>query len=110
MAGLDGGVGGCVGRDITGVEGTERKLGTRLTDGLCGNDADGLAELHHLGSGEVAAVALLTYAVAALACEDRTYLDSLDGRVLYLGHYGLCDFLTCGQDKLAGGGMDDVVY
>src|SRR5699024_11482243 len=45
-------------RHTTGVEGTHGQLGTGLTDGLCGDDADGLADVHQLPGGQAAAVAL----------------------------------------------------
>src|SRR6202012_2671887 len=45
-------------RDTTGVEGTHRQLGTGLTDRLGGDDADGLADVHPLASGQRTAVAL----------------------------------------------------
>ena len=41
-----------------GMEGTHGQLGTGLTDGLCGDDAHGLAGSHRLGGGQVHAVAL----------------------------------------------------
>ena len=108
--GHDGGVGGGVGGDTTGVERTEGKLRTGFTDGLGGDDADGLALLHHTAGGEVAAVALHADAMLALAGEHRTYLDALDGRSLYLGGDGLGDFLAGSHDELSGGGMYDIVH
>ena len=108
--GHDGGVGCCVGGDTTGVEGTEGELRTGLTDALCGDDADGFALLHHAAGGEVAAVALHADAVLALAGEDGAYFDALDRRGLDFGGNGLGDFVACGYDELACGGVDDVVH
>ena len=58
---------GCAARRTSDVEGTHRKLRTRLTDGLCGNDTDRFADFDNLIAGEVAAIALDTDAVFGLA-------------------------------------------
>ena len=49
------------------VEGTHRELSTRLTDGLCSDDTDRLADFDNLIAGKVAAIALDTNAVFGLA-------------------------------------------
>src|SRR6185437_12289882 len=46
--------------DASGVEGTHRKLGARLTDGLGGDDADRGAHLDRLVIAQVVAIALGT--------------------------------------------------
>ena len=46
----------------THVECTQRQLGTRLTDGLCSDDTNGLTHLHRTRSAKVLAVALHAYA------------------------------------------------
>ena len=91
------------------MEGTQCKLCTRLADGLCCDDADGLALLDHLARGKVAAVALGADAVFGLAGEHRTDFDFFD--------VGLFDALAdlFGQlfagldDKLVGLRVVDVV-
>ena len=65
----DGGIGGGIGGHTTGVERTEGKLCTRLTDSLSSNHTHGLALLHHAAGGQVATVALHAHALAALASE-----------------------------------------
>ena len=79
MLGHDAGVGCGITGHTTGVERSEGQLRTRLTDGLSGDDADGLALLHHAAGGKVAAITLHADAVTALAGEDGADLDALDG-------------------------------
>src|SRR5690606_1644678 len=47
-------------RYTTGVEGTHGQLGTRLTDGLCGDNANSLADVHGLARCQRTAVAQCT--------------------------------------------------
>ena len=61
------------------MEGAERQLCARLTDGLRRDDADYFALLHHATGGEVAAVALRTDALLRFAREDGADLDAFDG-------------------------------
>src|SRR3954466_689645 len=60
------------------MEGTERKLRTRLADRLCGDDTDSFAHLDDLVRREVTAVALRAYATAHFAGKYRTNEDGLD--------------------------------
>ena len=60
------------GGDTTGVEGTHRQLRAGLADGLCGDDADGLADVHGLSGGQRAAV-------AAGRCRRRTRRSAPSG-------------------------------
>ncbi len=62
------------------VEGTHGELRAGLADGLRGDDADGLAELHRQAGGQVAAVALDADAALGLAGEHGADLQLLDGR------------------------------
>ncbi len=98
-----------VGCHTTDVECTEGKLCTGLADGLSCDDADGLAFLDHAEVGEVAAVALGADTALALAGEDRTDLDALDGRCVDAVGSGVLDFLAGSDDELAGLRVDDVV-
>ena len=109
VLGLDAGIGRCVACHTAGVERTERQLCTRLTDGLCCNDADCLALLHHAAGGKVAAVALHADTLAAFAREHRTNLDGLDGAVLNFLCLGLGNLLAGSTDELACKRMDDVM-
>ena len=107
--GDDGGVGGCTTGDTTGVEGTEGELRTGFTDGLGGDDADGFTLLHHLGGGEVAAVALHADAVLGFAGEDGANFDFLDAGVLDGGGDGLGDLFAGVDEDVAVFGVGDVV-
>ena len=61
-------------RNTTGMEGSHRKLSTRLTDGLCSDDTDGLADLYRLTRCQVRAVALRTDTILRTAGEDGSDL------------------------------------
>src|SRR5690606_37763495 len=69
-------------RGTTDVEGPQRELGPRFADRLRSQDADRLAQVHHLHRGEVAAVAHPADAALALAGQHRTDLDVLDARLV----------------------------
>ena len=101
--------GGDIRGHTTDVEGLEGKLRARLTDRLGGNDADSLALLNHTVGGKVAAVALGADAALALAGENRTDLDALDGRCLDFldGSFGY--LVAGGNDELAGGRIDNIM-
>ena len=62
-------------RHTTGVEGTHRQLGAGLADGLGGDDADRLADVHQLAGGQRAAVALGADADLGLADQDAGRAD-----------------------------------
>ena len=96
--------------DTTDVEGSQGQLSTRLTDSLCGDDADGLTLLDHLAGGQVAAIALGADAMLRLASEDGTDFDLLDGRLFNLLADFLGEFFTGMGDKFAGLRVVDVVY
>ena len=102
-------VGGGIGSHTTGVERTQGKLCSRLTDCLCGNHTDSLAYLHHAACGKVASVTLHADAMLALACEHRTYLYAFDGRLLYRLGNRLRYLLTGSYNELACCRMYDVV-
>ena len=70
-----------------GVEGSHGQLGAGLADGLGGDGAHGLAHVHHVAGGQVAAVAFTADAVTAAAGEDAADIDLLDAGGNYpLGH------------------------
>ena len=79
VLGNDAGVGGCITSHTTGVECTQCKLCTRLTDGLSGNDTGSFAQLYHTRGGEVAAIALGTDTALALTGKYGADLYHLDG-------------------------------
>ena len=65
----DRSIGSSVTSHTTGVEGTQSKLCTRLTNSLSGNHTYSLAHLHHALGSEVAAITLHADAMLALASE-----------------------------------------
>ena len=65
---------GC-GSDAAGVEGTQRQLCTRLADGLCRYDANGLTDVHQLVGGQRPAIALGAHTALGVAGEHGTGLD-----------------------------------
>ena len=77
------------GSDTARMEGTHRKLCTRLTDRLCGDYADSLADLNDVACCQVCAVALSAHAVFSAALEHRSDLD----RVLAL-FFECSDYLS----------------
>ena len=92
----------------TGVEGTHGQLRTGLTDGLGGDDADGLTDVHALTGGQRAAVAGGAGADVGVAGEHGAHRDLLDARVdggLNLGvtqvSAGLDDEVALGVDGVA---------
>src|SRR5262249_23277164 len=76
--GLDIGFYRNVGSSTTDVERTERQLGTRLADGLCGNYADGLADLNHFSGRQISSVTLRTSTHFRFAGQNGTNLHFLD--------------------------------
>ncbi len=69
------------GRSTTGMEGTHRKLGTRLADSLCSNGTDGLTEINRLLAREVHTVTGGTDTVPGLTRHRRTDRYGCDGLV-----------------------------
>ena len=66
----------------TDVERTHRELRTGLADRLAGDDADRLADVDLVATGEVAPVALGAHAAPGLAGEHGADDDLFDARVL----------------------------
>ena len=66
----------------TDVEGTHGQLGTRLTDRLGGNHADGFAGIHQLTACQVTAVTLCTQAVTGFTGNRGTDFHFIDTRVV----------------------------
>src|SRR5699024_7668291 len=60
-------LGDVVSSHTAGVEGTHRELGSRLSDGLGGDDAHGFANFHGSAQGQVAAVTLAADSVLRTA-------------------------------------------
>src|SRR5208282_4894877 len=83
------------------VEGTHGELGSRLTDGLRGDDADRFAQLHQASRGQVASVALDADAALGFAGEDGADLDPLDARRLDAHREVLGDLLVDIDDDVA---------
>lgn len=66
---------GDVTADTTLVEGTHGQLRTRLTNRLCRDDTDGLADIDELASGHGLAVALRAHTRRGLARQHGAHLD-----------------------------------
>src|SRR3712207_3054991 len=90
------------------VERAHRQLRAGLADGLRGDDADGLADVHGLARGEVAAVALDADAAARLAGQHRADADALHAAALYLLREVFVDLVVHGDDDRALDGVDHV--
>jgi len=91
------------------VEGTHRKLGTRLADGLGSDNADSFAKIDEVPPGKIAAVALGAYAPPALAGQHGAYLHLLQSGIFYPGHEGFVDLLVGRNQDLTGDRVEDVV-
>ena len=85
--------------DTAGMEGTERQLRTGFADGLCGNDADGLADLNRFAGRHVGAVALGADAEVRSAAEVRADLHGIPAALF-----------EDGNDTVRGPGRDHVVF
>ena len=109
VLGLDGGIGRGAGSGTTDVEGTQGQLGTRFTDGLCGDNAHHFALLDHPAGSQVAAVALRADTLAGFAREDGTDFDLLDREAVDEGGNVLFDFLAGRDDQFARERVDDIV-
>ncbi len=91
------------------MEGTHGQLGTRLTDGLGGDDADGFAQIHFLGGGQVHAVALGADAHPGAAAQNSANIDLIDPGLFelfrVLGHH----HHVLRVEQLPGNGMEHIV-
>ena len=92
------------------MEGTERQLGTRLTDGLGGNHADHFTFLHHTGRREVAAIAFGAHALAAFAGENGTDFDLFDRQAFDGRRDVFGDFVTGCHDEFSGQRIVHIVH
>ena len=94
--------------DAAGVERPHGELGSRLADGLGGDDADRLTQLDRLPGGHRAPVAGAADAVGGLAGEHRAGADAVElGIVAEEGDLGVAD-LGAGGDHGAVGQRDRV--
>ena len=91
------------------VEGTQSQLGTRLTDGLSGDDAHSLTFLNQLARRQVSAIAVGTHAALRLTSQHGTDLDALQRRFVDSLSNGFVDFLTAGHDEFTRLRMEHVV-
>ena len=87
-------------RYTTGMEGSHRKLSTRLTDGLCSDDTNSLTDLYRLTGCQVRAVALRTDTILRTAGEDGSdlHLHLLLRITLALCHILIELLLECSDD------------
>ena len=83
-----------------GVEGSHGQLGTRLTDGLCSDDADCLTNLNRFAGCHVGTIALCADAELGTTGKDRTDLYFLDGLAILVNAYGQDLLCTAGRDHV----------
>jgi hypothetical protein len=94
------------GNSTTGVERTHGQLGTGLTDGLCGDDAHGLADVHGLAGGQRTAVAQGAGADAGLTGEHGADLDLGDAGLEQLSDHDVTAVGAGSSEDLALGVHD----
>ena len=93
--------------DTARVEGSHRKLCTRLTDGLCGDDTDSLADVDGVSGSKVCTVAVYAHTVLCTAVEGGADVNSFNAcrnnllDLRFVHHY----VRTC--ENLARCGIDD---
>ena len=95
--------------DTTRVEGTKCQLCTRLTDGLCSDDADSLTFLNHLTGSEVTAVALSADTMFGLAGEYRADFHFLNASSFDSLTFGLANLFASIDDDITFV-VEDIVY
>ncbi len=59
----------------TDVEGTHGQLGSRFTDGLCCNNADGFTLVDHMTTCQITSIAVGAYTITGFAGNRRTHHD-----------------------------------
>ena len=92
------------------VEGTHGQLRPRLADGLRGDDADRLADVHHAATSQVAPVAARTQPALRRTRQRRADLDTLDAGFLDVCDAIFVDFLVGLDQHLVGERVADVVH
>ena len=91
------------------MEGTHGQLRTGFADGLRGNNADRLADIHIAAVRQVHAVAAGAYAVLAAAGKHRTHRDGLDASLADQRGLLVVDRLVQCADHFARLGIDDIL-
>ena len=102
-------IGSSVRRNTTGVECTESKLSTRLTNSLSCDDTDSLTKLNHAGCSQVTTVTLHADTLLALTGKYGTNLNALDRRLIDCLSLWLSNFLTCLDYQLTCSWVDNVM-
>ena len=96
--------------NATGVNGTHRKLSTRLADGLSGYNADSRTDVDRTTGRKIPAVALLTHAIFGLAGKQRTEANLLQTVLNKLLQIVNRLYVTAGRDKnFAGLGIANIL-
>ena len=91
------------------MEGPHGQLGAGFADGLCGDDADRLADVHRCTPGQVATVAGAADAKLGLTGQDRTHLHGLDSGGLDDLDHVLIEIGVCRDDDFAAGGIAHIL-
>ena len=103
-------IGSSIRSNTTGVECTESKLSTRLTNSLSRNHTYSLTKLYHTSSSQVTAVTLHADTLLALTSKYRTDFYTLDRRLIDSLSLGLRDFLTSLNNQLTGSWVNNIMY
>src|SRR5207249_3122912 len=82
VLGFQAGLFGNPAGSTSNMEGTHRKLSSRLTDGLRGDNSDSLTDLHEFSGCQIPAVATYASAAPGLAGQYRANLDAFNTRRL----------------------------
>jgi len=96
--------------DTAGMEGTHGQLGTGLTDGLCSDDTDGLAQTDGLAVCHIGTVATCADTGLCTAGQQAADLQLGDAGSLDLVGVVQVDHLAFGHDDLAGDGVDHIAH
>ena len=91
------------------MESTHGQLGTRLTDGLCGNYADCFTNANRLTVCKVSTVTFCTDTLLSLTIEDGTDLNLCDTCINDLLSGFLVDHLFAGSQNFAGLRMNNII-
>ena len=96
--------------DTAGMEGTHGQLSTGLTDGLCGDNTDRLAQTDRLTVCHIGTVAACADTGLCTAGQQAADLQTGDTGCLDLVGIVQVDHLALGHDNLAGDGVDHIAH
>ena len=91
------------------MEGPHRQLGTRLTDRLGGNDADGFPGVDRGSARQIAAIAFGADTALGFADQRRADFDRLHRGLFNRQRLGFRQQCAFGDDDFAGFRIDDIL-